>query len=230
VRIDELHRRIHRAPNLLRADRANRFVNRHDAPHFRRIDFVAVQQFDLRINHFQARRPQPVDFRLAVKNQKLPGLQSPFEIAAVKKLASQQSARLVLDQQMINSVAAETPASNGLPAHHPRANGVGSVWLNVFDLREVHAVFVAKRQVAEQISERADAALGEQFGALRAHPLDHAHFATEAHGHGLLFISLRPCRCGKRETCVVPPRTDTVSDSCLRKVHPSTGNGGSSGW
>jgi len=175
-----------------------------DASHFRGIAVLALEQFDLRIDHFQPRRPQPVDFRLAVKNQKLAGLQPAFEIAAMKKLAGQHPARLVLDQQMVNSVAAEAPVSNGLAAHHPGANGVRSVWLDVFHLREVDPVFVAKRQVAEQISHRVDAALGEQFRALRAHALDHARFAREAHGHGLLFISLRPCWCGERKTCVAP--------------------------
>src|SRR5207244_10320673 len=131
-----------------------------------------------------------------------------FEIAAMKKLARQQPAGLVLDQQMVDSVAAEAPVSNGLAADHPRANGVGSVWLNVFHLRELDPVFVAKRQVPEQISHRVDVTLGEQFRALRAHALDHARFAREAHGHGLLFISSPRGPCGKRETCVAPPRSE----------------------
>src|SRR5207237_7683915 len=165
-----------------------------------------------------------------VKNQKLAGLKPSFEIAAMKKLARQQPAGLVLDQQMVDSVAAEAPVSNGLAADHPRANGVGSVWLNVFHLRELDPVFVAKRQVPEQISHRVDVTLGEQCRALRAHALDHARFAREAHGHGLLFISSPRGPCGKRETCVAPPRTDTVSESCLReKARRSSGNGGRSG-
>src|SRR2546429_1740716 len=45
-----------------------------------------------------------------------------------------------------------------------------------------------------------------------------------------LFISSPRGPCGKRETCVAPPRTDTVSDSCLReKARRSSGNGGRSG-
>src|SRR2546430_14861045 len=65
------------------------------------------------------------------------------------RISRQQPAGLVLDQQMVDSVAAEAPVSNGLAADHPRANGVGSVWLNVFHLRELDPVFVAKRQVPE---------------------------------------------------------------------------------
>src|SRR2546429_9245088 len=45
-----------------------------------------------------------------------------------------------------------------------------------------------------------------------------------------LFISSPRGPCGKRETCVAPPRTDTGSDSCLReKARRSSGNGGRSG-
>jgi len=63
-----------------------------------------------------------------------------------------------------------------LPAHHARANGIRAVWLNVFHLGKMDAVFIAKGEVAQQILERVDPALGEQFGALRAHAFDHAHF------------------------------------------------------
>jgi hypothetical protein len=45
------------------------------------------------------------------------------------------------------------------------------------------AVFVAKREIAEKILERVDAALGEEFGALRADPFDHADFGAEIHRH-----------------------------------------------
>ena len=132
--IDELHCSVHRAPNLLGAERPDRFVNRHDAPHFRRIDLIAVQQLDLWIDHLQARGPQPVDFHLAVQNQELAGFQTAFEITAMKKFARQQAARFVLHKQVVNSVAAKAHGSNGLAAHHPRANGVCAVRLNVLHL------------------------------------------------------------------------------------------------
>jgi hypothetical protein len=40
-------------------------------------------------------------------------------------------------------------------------------------------IFVAKRQVSEQVSEGVKAALGKQFGALRTDTLDHADFREE---------------------------------------------------
>ncbi len=45
------------------------------------------------------------------------------------------------------------------------------------------AVFVAKRQVAEQVLKRVDAALRKEFGALRADAFDHADFRAEVDRH-----------------------------------------------
>ena len=189
--IDKLHRRVQRAANLLGAERADGLINRHDAPDFRGIHLLAVQQLDLRIDHLQPCGPHPVDFHFAVKNQELSWFQATFEVAPMKKLAGKLATSFVLYKQVVNGVAAEAHVSNGLAAHDPRSNRVGAVRLNVLDLRKMDAVFVTKRKVAEQIFERMNAALREQFGALRADAFDHAHFGAEAHRHGLLFISLR---------------------------------------
>jgi hypothetical protein len=55
----------------------------------------------LRIDHFETRGAELVDFGFAVKDEELPGLQAAFEVAAVKKLAGEQAAGFVLDEQMI---------------------------------------------------------------------------------------------------------------------------------
>jgi len=47
----------------------------------------------------------------------------------------------------------------------------------------VDAVLIAKRQIAQKIFERVDAALRQQFGALRPDAFDHANFGAEAHRH-----------------------------------------------
>src|SRR6266704_630153 len=60
----------------------------------------------------------------------------------------------VLDEQMIDGVAAAAHAANGLAAHHAGANGVDAIGLDVLDVRKMDAVFVAKWQVAEEILER----------------------------------------------------------------------------
>ena len=137
-----------------------------------------AEHFHLRIDHFEPRGPQLVDLRFSVQNQPLAWLQPAFEVTAVKKFAGQQAAGRVLHQQVINGVAAAHSA-DGLAAHHLGANGVNAVGLDVLHIRKMDAIFVAKRQVREQVFERVKAALGEQFGALRADALDHAHFREE---------------------------------------------------
>ncbi len=78
-----------------------------------------------------------------MKNKQLAGLQSPFEVPAVEKLARQQAAHVVLHQQMIDSVPA-AHAAHRLAAHHARANGVGAVRLDVFHFGEMDAIFITE--------------------------------------------------------------------------------------
>src|SRR5229473_7097308 len=101
----------------------------------------------------------------------------------MEKFDGEKTAGVVLDEQMIDGVAAAAHAADGLAAHHARANGVGAVGLDIFHLGEMNAIFVAKRQVAEKILESVDAALREEFGALRANAFDHADFGAEVHRH-----------------------------------------------
>ncbi len=164
----------------------------------------------MRIDHLDPRRPQLVGFRLAMENQPLAGLQTTFEITAMKEFAGQLAACLILHQQVVDGIAAPAHRSNRLAAQNARANRVGSARLDVLHFREVDAVFVTEGQVAEQIFQRVDAALGEQLGALWTYASDHAHFAAEIHSHGLLFISLPPQRCGRGETCATILRIDRV--------------------
>ena len=72
-----------------------------------------------------------------------------------------------------------THGAHGLAAHYAGANGVYAVGLDVLDVREVDAVFVAKRQVVEEIVDRVDAAFGEEFGAVGTNAFDHADFGGQ---------------------------------------------------
>ena len=45
------------------------------------------------------------------------------------------------------------------------------------------AVFVAEREIAEQVFKGVDGALGEEFGALRADSFEHADIGLQAFGH-----------------------------------------------
>src|SRR5438046_10385951 len=81
---------------------------------------------------------------------------------------------------MIDGIAAAHGA-DGLATHHASANGVNAVRLDVFHPGKMDAVFVTKRQVAEEVLKRVDAALREELGALRANAFDHASFGAEVH-------------------------------------------------
>src|SRR5882762_2300382 len=100
---------------------------------------------------------------------------------------------------MIDSVAAAHTAHR-LAAHHPRTNGIRAVRLNVFHLREMDAVFVTEWEVPEQVLERVDPALREQFGALRANAFDHAYCCAEVHLDILPLVNEGDCllRLGTR--------------------------------
>src|SRR6266851_7051524 len=88
------------------------------------------------------------------------------------------------------------------------------------------AVFVTKGQIAEELLERVDAALREEFGALRADAFDHADFGAEGDRHWraltefigcIFFISFLPRTYGKSETCAPGIRTDRVSVPFLKQ-------------
>ncbi len=146
--IDELDGGVHGAANLPGTEGADGFVDGDDAADFGGVHFFAAEDFDLRIDHFQARGAQLVDLRFAMKDELLAGLQTAFEIATVKKFAGQQAAGFILNEQMIDGVAAAARAADGLAAHCARANGIGAIGLDVFYFGEMDAVFVAKGEVA----------------------------------------------------------------------------------
>ncbi len=173
TRIKLLQPPINRPPNRPRAKRPNRLINRHDPPDFRRIQSFAADQFHLRIHHLNPSWPLLIHFRFAVQNQLLPGLQPPFQIPAMKKLARQRP-RFVLHQQVINRIPpAQGP--NRLPARHGHTQRKHRVRPHILDLRKPGPVLIPKRQISKQILQRVNPALCEQFRALRAHAFDHLH-------------------------------------------------------
>ena len=181
--IDKLDGGVHGAANLAGAERADGFIDGDNAADFAGVRFFVTEDFDLRIDHLEARGTESIDLRFAVKDKELAGLQSAFEIAAVKEFTGERAAGFVLNEEMIDGVAAAAHAADGLTAHYARTNGVGAVGLDVFHFRKMDAVFVAKGEIAEQILERVDAALGEEFGTLRADAFDHADFGAKVHRH-----------------------------------------------
>jgi hypothetical protein len=135
----------------------------------------------LRIDHFNARGAEAIDFGFAVEDEKLAGFQAAFEIATMKKFARER-AGIVLHQQMIDGVATAHTA-NGLAAGDAYAQSENIVGAHIFDLRKVETVFVSERQVAKEIFECVDATFGEELGALRAYTFDHLDIGVQAIGH-----------------------------------------------
>ncbi len=183
-----MQRGVNRTANLARTKGADSFVDGNDAAHLHGIHLFAGKHFNLGIDHFAARGTQLIDFDFTVQDELLAGLQASFQITAVKKLAGQR-AGIILNEEMIDGIAA-VHAANSLAAHDAGAQGVGAVGLNVLDFGEMDAVFVAEGQIVEQIFEREDAALGEEFGALRPDAFHHADVGLEGDGHRSFFISL----------------------------------------
>jgi hypothetical protein len=135
----------------------------------------------LRIDHFNPRGAEAIDFGFAVEDEKLAGFQSAFEVASVEKFAGERTG-VVLHEKVIDGVAS-THAANGLAAGDADAQGENIVRTNVLDLRKVEAVFVSEGQVAKEIFACVDATFGEELGALRAYTFDHLDVGLQAIGH-----------------------------------------------
>ena len=108
------------------------------------------------------------------------GLEAAFEVATVEELA-REGAGGVFDEEMIDSVVTAHGA-DGLSAEDRGADREDIIGLDVFDVGEVDAVFVAEGKVGEEVFEGVEAAFGEEFGALGADAFDHADFRGEGEG------------------------------------------------
>ena len=137
----------------------------------------AAEELDLRIDHFDARGAHFVDLGFAVEDEELALLEPAFQIAAVKKFAGKLAGG-ILHEEMINGVA-PAHGADGLAAHDACSNGVDAVWLDVANVGEVDAIFVAEGEIVKEIVDRIDAAFGEEFGAVGADAFDHADFGGQ---------------------------------------------------
>ena len=199
---------INGAADLPGTKGSNRFVNGHDSAHFGGIDFLAVQDFDRRIHHLSASRALLVNFHLAVKDQLLARLQAAFQVAPVKKLAGKR-ARVVLDKQMVDGVAAIHPAY-GLATHHLGSQGINPIGLNILNLGEMDGVFVTERQVIQQVFQGINPALRQKFCTARAHALHHLHIRLQANAHAPFLYIIPRVTSAFRETCACGLRIDRV--------------------
>jgi hypothetical protein len=116
-----------------------------------------------------------------VKDEKLARLQAAFKIAAMKKFAGERSG-VVLHEKVIDGVASAHTA-NGLTAGDAHSQSEDMVGAHILDLREMEPVFIAEREITEEIFEGVDAAFCEKFGALRAYTFNHLDVGLQTVGH-----------------------------------------------
>jgi hypothetical protein len=83
---------------------------------------------------------------------------------------------------MVDGVAA-AHAANRLSAGNAHAQREDIVGADILDLRKVDTVFVAEREIAKEVFEGVNAALGEEFGALWADTFDHLDIGLQAVSH-----------------------------------------------
>jgi len=148
----------------------------------------AAEKFHLRIDHFDAGRAHLVDFGFAMQDKKLALLEATLEIAAVKKLTGELAGG-ILHEKMVDGVA-PAHGAHGLSAHDPGADRVNALRLDILDVGEVDAVFVAEGEIVQEIVEYKDTALGKEFGALRADAFDHADFSGQGEGHRCVIYTI----------------------------------------
>src|SRR6266581_4207748 len=163
---------------------SRRFVNGHDAANFQRVGsgcaWIAgtvigiVQDFKLWLDYLQA-AAAGIFFYLAIESDHLAELEFVFQVAAVEPETFQRSPALSSDH-LENGHTAGTEQARGSDfgdhaGHFARVQlGNGA---------RIEAVFVAERQVIEQIFDGDDALGGESFGEARANSLDVLNGSSE---------------------------------------------------
>ena len=201
-------------PDHARADAANGFVDGNDAADFRRVDGVFAKQLVLRIDHFDAAGPVGIDLGFAVDHHALSRAKAFFEVLAVKEFARQR-AGFVAHQQVIDRAPSSRVTNQPGIGHHA-LHRVRFTRHDLANLAEVDAVFVAKRQVAEQIADAVNPARFQQGGALRPNAFQVFDFRAGAQVHRtpiyITVIRAPPA------TCIPRPPLDRLSEPLRTRV------------
>src|SRR5713101_7349788 len=124
----------------------------------------------------------------------------------MKKFAVQRTGG-VLHKQVVDGVSAASVA-HGAAGGDLGADGVRLVRLDLADVAETDAVFVAKRQAGQQVFERANAPLVQERGALRATPFKYETSVVSA--EAMRFLLYHP-RHSEDDTCAGPRRARRVN-------------------
>src|SRR5207302_6655439 len=140
------------------------------------IAFAAtIQNFKLRLVDLQA-AALPSFFHLAIERDKLAGLETVTQVFAVKPNAFQGGASLAGNK--LKDGHAVAGAKDGGVAHFGNDGGHFS-GTQFADAARVQAVFIAERQVVEQVLDGGNVLLLQPFGNARANALHKFYFCIE---------------------------------------------------
>ena len=123
-----------------------------------------------------------------MQHDALAGAEARFKIRAVKKFAGHRTAGIA-HEEMVDGAGAAPAIADQASIGDFSLQGVGAAGLDFAQRREMNAIFVTKREIAEQILDGADAALGQQLGALRAYAFQVHHVGCGRQRHGSRYIT-----------------------------------------
>ena len=119
-----------------------------------------------------------------MNHQILAGFESLLEIMPVEEFAGERT-RFIADFEVVHPALRSRIPDQAAPVY-PSANGVDAARSDVTNFGEVNPVFVAERQIPQQVFKCAQPALGENFRAARAHARQVQEFGCRSHGHFFL--------------------------------------------
>ena len=163
-----------------------RFIDRHDAADFERFNVLggfqvklafaaAVQKLKLRLGDLKA-AAFPSFFHLAIERDELAGLEAVTQVFTVKPDAFQGGASLAGDQLKDGHAVAR--AKDGGVADFGNDGGHLS-GAQLANAARIQAVFIAERQVIEQVFNSGDVLLRQPFGNARANALNEFDFCLK---------------------------------------------------
>ena len=192
-------------PARRKASLPRRFINRNDAADLQRLarlffgrailaPVALAQHLDLRLHNLQFAGAR-IFLHLAVERDHLARLKFALKICGVEPEATQARSSLP-DRELKNGHAA-CPEQPGVPYFSNHGGHLARAQFG--NAPRVQPVFIAKRQIIEQVADGADSLAFENFRDARPHALHVLHRSGKFQ-HALWF---RRCRGLLVQTCLV---------------------------
>src|SRR6266481_5271292 len=160
-----------------------RFVDWNNASNFERLNFrslfrreiaVDIEHLELRLLDLQS-LAFPVSLHFAVERYQLARLEAVTQILAVEPYTAQRSASLSCNHlENRNLFCSENGRVADLGDY-----GCHLAWFQLANTARVQPVFIAKRQIVEQVFHRADVLLRQPFGHARPYAFHELDFRME---------------------------------------------------